>query len=82
VEFTFAGNAQSVALAGDFNQWSPTTDPMKRGPDGAWTIVKKLAPGTYAYKYVVNGTTWKQDEANPNGTDDGFGGKNSVVTVP
>jgi 1,4-alpha-glucan branching enzyme len=82
VTFTFAGAATSVALAGEFNQWSTTADPMARQPDGTWTITRQLAPGTYGYKFVVNGTTWKQDEANPQSTDDGFGGKNSVVTVP
>jgi 1,4-alpha-glucan branching enzyme len=82
VTFTFAGSATSVALAGEFNQWSVTADPLERRSDGTWTITKKLAPGTYGYKFIVNGTTWKQDEANPHGTDDGFGGKNSVVTVP
>jgi 1,4-alpha-glucan branching enzyme len=82
VVFTFAGDAGTVALAGEFNSWSPTADPMKRQADGAWTITKKLSPGTYGYKFVLNGTTWKHDDANPNTADDGFGGKNSVVTVP
>ncbi|MBI5710741.1 MAG: isoamylase early set domain-containing protein [Candidatus Eisenbacteria bacterium] len=81
VVFTFAGGATAVALAGEFNGWSTTVDPMAKQADGTWTISKKLAPGTYAYKFVVNGTTWKQDDANPEAKDDGFGGKNSLVTV-
>lgn len=82
VRFTFAGGAGSVHLAGDFNSWSTTADPMTRQDDGTWTIVRKLEPGRYAYKYVVDGTTWKHDEANPETADDGYGGKNSVVVVP
>ena len=81
VTFTFAGNASSVSLAGDFNNWSTTADPMVKQPDGTWAVTKKLAPGSYAYKFVVNGSTWKQDVANPQSKDDGFGGKSSVVTV-
>jgi 1,4-alpha-glucan branching enzyme len=81
VRFTFAGAATSVHLAGDFNGWSTTADPMERQSDGTWTVTKKLPPGSYGYKFVVNGTTWKTDEANPASQDDGFGGKNSVVTV-
>jgi hypothetical protein len=30
---------------------------------------------------VVDGSNWKQDTSNPESNDDGFGGKNSVVTV-
>jgi 1,4-alpha-glucan branching enzyme len=81
VVFTWAGTATSVAIAGDWNGWAINSDPLVKQADGTWRIVKKLAPGTYAYKFVVNGGTWKQDEANPESRDDGFGGKNSVVTV-
>ena len=81
VTFTYAGAADQVALAGDFNSWSTTADPLVKQADGTWTIVRKLAAGSYSYKFLVNGKTWKQDEANPEAKDDGFGGKNSVVTV-
>ena len=76
------GGVSSVSVAGDFNGWSVTTDPLTRGADGAWSIVKALPAGTHAYKFVVDGTTWKPDDANPASADDGFGGKNSIVTVP
>ena len=81
VMFTFAGAATSVHLAGDFNAWSTTADPMVRQTDGTWTLVKKLPPGSHEYKFVVNGTTWKPDEANPESRNDPYGGKNSLVTV-
>jgi 1,4-alpha-glucan branching enzyme len=82
VRFTFAGPATTVALAGEFNAWSTTTDPMTRQSDGTWTILKKLAKGAYAYKFLVDGRAWKTDSANPESKDDGFGGTNSIVTVP
>jgi len=81
VVFTFAGGANAVNLAGDFNAWSTTADPMTKQADGTWTLTKKLEPGSYEYKFVINGTTWKQDEANPESKSDPYGGKNSVVTV-
>jgi len=81
-KFSFlAPDAKSVALAGTFNNWSTSSDPMKKGEGGVWTVVKPLDPGSYQYKFVVNGSDWKPDPQNPNGTDDGFGGKNSVLTV-
>jgi 1,4-alpha-glucan branching enzyme len=81
VTFTYAAAAKSVHLAGDFNGWSTTSDPMTRQADGTWTIIKKLPAGTHGYKFVVDGSNWKQDTSNPESNDDGFGGKNSVVTV-
>ncbi len=81
VVFTFAGAATSVALAGAFNGWAIAADPLAKQADGTWSITKKLPPGTHEYKFVVNGTTWKIDEANPESKADPYGGKNSVVTV-
>ena len=81
VLFTFAGAATSVALAGDFNAWAVAADPLTKQADGTWTLTKRLAAGTYEYKFVVDGTTWKTDEANPESKADPYGGKNSLVTV-
>ncbi|MEO5989463.1 MAG: hypothetical protein ABIU54_10200, partial [Candidatus Eisenbacteria bacterium] len=81
VVFTYAGAANSVALCGDFNAWATNADAMKQMADGTWTITKKLAPGTYGYKFLVNGSAWKADEANPASKDDGFGGKNSLINL-
>ena len=75
-----APGAARVCLAGEFNGWSDSANPMAN-KDGNWTLVMDLAPGTYQYKFVVDGT-WTQDPNNAAGQDDGFGGKNSLVTVP
>jgi 1,4-alpha-glucan branching enzyme len=83
VQFAYVdASAKSVNLAGNFNSWSTTADPLT-GPDadGRWTITKTLAPGEYQYKFVVNSGTWKEDPANPGSVDDGMGGKNSALTV-
>ena len=81
VRFTYAGAATQVNLAGDFNSWSTSSDALKVLADGTWTITRKIAAGTYGYKFLINGKTWKQDESNPEAKDDGFGGKNSIVTI-
>lgn len=82
VRFIYQGEASSVALAGEFNAWSPTADPMIRRADGTWTIAKKLPPGRYPYKFALDGgATWKED---PNAAElegDPYGGKNSIVVV-
>ena len=82
VVFTYAGPAKStVALCGDFNNWAPNADALTQAADGTWTITKKLPAGAHSYKFLVDGANWKADDGNPNSNDDGFGGKNSVVTV-
>jgi len=72
--------AKSVSVAGEFNQWSTTANPMQKGEQGLWTVIIPIKPGKYLYKFFVDGT-WKADPLNPDGDDDGFGGKNSVKTV-
>jgi len=83
IEFTFDDPAaQSIHLAGSFNNWSTNADPMAKDAKGTWRLVKALPAGTHQYKFVVNGgQTWKPDPHNANGADDGFGGKNSVLEV-
>ena len=46
----------SVSLAGSFNGWNTTADPLTK--DGNyWTITKSLSSGD-TFKFVVNGGTW------------------------
>jgi 1,4-alpha-glucan branching enzyme len=75
-------DAKRVYLVGDFNNWSPRSDPMKDpNGDGNWSLFFPLKPGTYSYKFVVDGR-WVPDPHNPVDEPDGFGGLNSVVKVP
>ncbi|MCF7918833.1 MAG: alpha-glucosidase C-terminal domain-containing protein [Candidatus Cloacimonetes bacterium] len=73
-------SATSVNVAGEFNGWSTTDDPMTKKGD-TWQIELNLEPGKYMYKFVVNGSEWKADPENPDVADDGFGGQNSVLTA-
>lgn len=81
VMFAYAApDAQHVALAGDFNSWDPQAQPMQRGADGTWSVSVSLRPGTYHYKFVVDGD-WREDHANPHRTWDTQGVCNSVIEV-
>ena len=75
-----APSARSVALVGDFNDWSaaPLT-PVQVG--GAWSITVPLAPGRYTYNFVVDGSRVRPDPAAPEAPADDFGTPASVVTV-
>jgi len=71
----------SVFLAGSFNNWDATAKPLtdSRG-DGQFKGTCMLAPGTYEYKFVVNGE-WTVDPGNPNFVVNALGTLNSVVQV-
>jgi len=74
-------DAKRVNLVGDFNDWSPTADPMSDdNADGEWTLFYPLRPGTYAYKFVVDGK-WHNDPAAVTQAPNEFGDVNSVVQV-
>jgi len=74
--------ANSVALAGSFNQWSPSSHALAREESrGLWTIVVALPPGEHAFMYVVDGTQWITPPLAEDYVDDGFGAKNGVVVV-
>ncbi len=57
--------AESVYLAGSFNDWKPTAHKMD-GPDqeGRFTTRLKLKKGTYEYKFVLDGKTWETGPGN------------------
>jgi 1,4-alpha-glucan branching enzyme len=75
-------DAKKVFLVGDFNNWSPNSDPMKDlNGDGHWSLFYPMRPGTYQYKFVVDGR-WIPDPRNQDSEPDGFDGINSVVKVP
>ncbi len=93
ITFRYAAPAaRQVNLAGEFNNWlgtasgnrlDPNIDAMKDlDGDGIWEITLPLPPGRYQYKFVIDQVDWQSDPSNPETTDDGFGGKNSILVVP
>jgi hypothetical protein len=76
-----APNAASVSIVGDFNNWNPTTLPMRRSADGRmWEVEVRLPLGRYNYAFLVDGRL-ARDPGAPSTTDDGFGTPNSVLMV-
>ena len=81
ITFAFeAPDAGEVFLAGSFNGWSLKKHPMKRGGNGGWTRSVMLFPGSYEYKFYVDGQ-WCEDPLNERCCPNCFGGLNSVVKV-
>lgn len=76
----------TVHVAGDFNQWAPTIalggwplqfDAVKK----VWSLQHALSAGVHAYKFVLNEKTWVADPGNPAQVSDGYGGRNSALTI-
>ena len=76
--------ARDVRIAGDFNGWVPDRDvASETHSDGAtrvWRKVLRLAPGTYEYRYVVDGE-WREDPRNPDRVPMPLGPPNSRLVV-
>jgi len=78
---TLYPRANSVQLAGDFNNWQAPATPMERvGDSGVWQAKMKLPNGTYRYRLVVDGQ-WQQDPYNERTEVNPYGDLNSVVEV-
>ncbi len=81
VKFCYAPNtsAQSVSIAGSFNEWNKDASPMKETAGGMWEAEIEVPAGSHQYKFVINNSVWVSDPSNPETMDDGQGGKNSVI---
>lgn len=75
-----APQAQSVYIAGDFNNWYVDESCRMHQKDGLWKAQLELKPGTYQYRFIIDGR-WQEDPANPRKTENTFGDANSVVEV-
>jgi cyclomaltodextrinase len=84
VQVTFTlkpeGTPAAVYVAGTFNNWNASQDAMK-DVDGVFEVTLSLKPGSYEYKFVVDGN-WLADPYAALSVPDPYGGKNSVVVVP
>ena len=55
-EFTcHAPEAQTVFVAGTFNEWNSKATPMAKSADGNWIVAVELPPGRHEFKFVVDG---------------------------
>ncbi|MBK8905095.1 MAG: isoamylase early set domain-containing protein [Anaerolineaceae bacterium] len=69
--------AETVHLCGDFNNWNPTSHPMKQLKDGSFSVTISLDAGqSYRFRYLLDSERWENDwdadayVANQYGTED------------
>jgi len=75
-----APDAERVLLAGDFNAWNTHSHPLKKDTRGKWKISINLKPGSYQYRFLVDGT-WRDDPNCTTSIPNPFGSVNNVLTV-
>lgn len=82
VVFTVRADPSSkVSLAGSFNNWDPQGREMTDKKNaGIYTATLFLPPGTYEYKFVINGT-WCVDPECSEWVQNSLGTLNSVRRV-
>jgi len=72
--------AKEVILTGDFILWNSKGLRMKKDTDGVWKTAVNLKPGSYEYKFLVDGA-WQIDPSNSALRNNQLGSENSVKTV-
>ena len=73
-------DAKEVFLAGDFNQWDAQSMRMSRAKDDSFRISRRLPPGRYRYKFIVDGV-WRHDLDAPHEARDQYGDLTSAFAV-
>jgi hypothetical protein len=76
-------DAQSVCVAGEFNNWSIYANPLKRRKDGSFSVTIELVKGReYQFRYLIDDMYWENDWAADKYVSSAFGDcDNSVVIV-
>ena len=59
--FSFkAPAASTVMLVGDFTHWQEHAISLRKGRNGLWRATVSLEPGTYHYRFIVDGE-WRDE---------------------
>lgn len=74
--------ANEAYVCGEFNDWSDTATPLKRGKDGTFAVTVALEAGRrYRFRYLLDDGRWENDWTADDYVTNDFGGEDSVVEV-
>ncbi|TSA56889.1 MAG: glycoside hydrolase [Planctomycetaceae bacterium] len=78
-----AGEAKTVHVVGEFNNWDVYATPMKCLKNGSFTVTINLEQGReYQFRYLIDETSWENDWDADKYLPSHFGNcENSVVVV-
>ena len=73
---------ESVHIVDDFNAWNPEANPLIRNRTGTWQATLDLEPNReFQFRYLVNQSIWRDDDASDGDADNPYGSHNSVVST-
>lgn len=79
-EKTLVGEAETVAIAGEFNNWTP--EAMKGSKAGDYSITLDLETGReYAFRYVLNGDQWINDPEADRYVVGSYGAEDGIIVL-
>jgi 1,4-alpha-glucan branching enzyme len=78
----WAPNAQAVAVAGDFNGWSETSDPLAHERNGYWSGEVRAAQPGQQYQYVITYQGQRLERHDPYGYDVDNSNGHTVILDP
>ncbi len=74
--------AESAAICGDFNEWSPEANPMKRLKNGDFSATVSMPAGqSYRFRYLLDGDRWENDWEADSYVPNEHGSEDSLVEV-
>jgi 1,4-alpha-glucan branching enzyme len=77
-----AANTESAFVVGDFNDWSETATPMQKLKNGTFKATLNLeANREYQFRYLVNGSQWRNDGHADQYVQNPYSGDNSVINT-
>lgn len=75
-------HADTVALCGEFNDWSAEDIRLQRDSDASWRTTVALEPGrSYRYRYLLDGEHWENAWQTDCYAPNPYGSTDSVVAV-
>jgi 1,4-alpha-glucan branching enzyme len=73
--------AKQASVVGEFNNWNPVANPLKK-VKGVWKTTLKLEQGhEYQYRYFINDSQWYNDYDADKYVPNNIDGDNSVVVT-
>ncbi len=77
-----ADSAEKVQLVGDFNNWDASSEPMTVLKSNDFTATLELETGKdYQFRYLINGSIWKNDPQADYLVANSFGAENGVIST-